>query len=200
MKLAVLTLGDYATNCYLVWDETSRDCAVIDPGYDDPAILDTIRTEQLTLRAVLLTHGHFDHVGGVAALRAAGAEVWLCRDDLSLPDGLTTLDPRAEYHFYDEGDTVAAGPLRFTVLHTPGHTPGSVCLLIGDLLLCGDTLFAGSCGRTDLAGGDEAQMFASLRRLSQLPDGLHVLPGHGPASTMAREKQGNPYLRMAVAQ
>ena len=198
MKIAVLTLGSYAANCYLVWDEASRDCVVIDPGAEGDANLRALAREKLQPQAVLLTHGHFDHVGGVPELRAAGAEVWLCREDLALEGGMTTLDPAARYRFWEDGQQVRFGTLEFQVLRTPGHTPGSCCLAIGDVLFTGDTLFTGSCGRTDFPGGSSADMCASLRRLAALPGDWTVLPGHGSATTLERERRTNPYLSEAA--
>ena len=198
MKIAVLTLGSYAANCYLVWDEESRDCIVVDPGADGAKILQILQKEGLQPQAVALTHGHFDHVGGVPELRSAGAEIWLYRDDLFLTGGMTTLDSNAAYHFWEDGQEVCFGTLRLQVLHTPGHTPGSCCLCIQDVLFTGDTLFTGSCGRTDFPGGSIEDMRASLRRLAALPGDWTVLPGHGSSSTLERERKTNPYLLEAV--
>lgn len=193
MKIFTMPLGDYQTNCYLVWDE-EKNCAVIDPGYEAARILAKLREEGLTLRAVLLTHGHFDHVGAVKALaEKTGASVWLNEKELNLPPFLTA---GSLYYTdgYAEGDLVAVGALNFSVLETPGHTKGSVCLRCGDALFTGDTLFAGSCGRTDL-GGSWQEMEQSLRRLRQISENLQVFPGHGPASTLDAERRSNPYFR-----
>ena len=193
MKIFTMPLGDYQTNCYLVWDE-EKNCAVIDPGYEAERILAKLQTEGLTLRAVLLTHGHFDHVGAVKALaEKTGASVWLNEKELNLPPFLTA---GSLYYTdgYAEGDLVTVGALNFSVLETPGHTKGSVCLRCGDALFTGDTLFAGSCGRTDL-GGSWQEMEQSLRRLRQISENLQVFPGHGPASTLDAERRSNPYFR-----
>ena len=193
MKIFTMPLGDYQTNCYLVWDE-EKNCAVIDPGYEAARILAKLQAEGLTLRAVLLTHGHFDHVGAVKALaEKTGASVWLNEKELNLPPFLTA---GSLYYTdgYAEGDLVAVGALNFSVLETPGHTKGSVCLRCGDALFTGDTLFAGSCGRTDL-GGSWQEMEQSLRRLRQISENLQVFPGHGPASTLDAERRSNPYFR-----
>ena len=195
LKVNVLTLGAYQVNCYIIHDEKSTSCCVIDPGYEADTILDKLSELGLTLEAILLTHGHFDHVGAVRDLAAdTGCQVWLCADDLSLP---TNLSAGKLYYTqtYAEGSQLNLAGLDISVLQTPGHTPGSVCLLVEDTLFSGDTLFAGSCGRTDLPGGSWADMQASLKRLSQIEANLWVLPGHGESTMLASEKKYNPYLR-----
>lgn len=194
MKICTLPLGQLETNCYLVADGDGV-AAVIDPAAAPERILQTARDSSLTIQAILLTHGHFDHVGAVAGLtQALRCPVWMHENELTLPEYLTD-GPLYYTDGYGEGDTVTVGGLQFTVLHTPGHTPGSVCLRCGDALFTGDTLFAGSCGRTDFSGGSGSEMCRSLRRLAQLPGDLAVYPGHGEATTLAREKRENPYLR-----
>lgn len=194
MKIYTLPLGQLETNCYLVADEDGI-AAVIDPAAAPERILQTARENGLAIQAILLTHGHFDHVGAVAGLtQALRCPVWMHENELTLPEYLTD-GPLYYTDGYGEGDTVTVGGLQFTVLHTPGHTPGSVCLRCGDALFSGDTLFAGSCGRTDFSGGSGSEMCRSLRRLAQLPGDLAVYPGHGEATTLAREKRENPYLR-----
>lgn len=195
LKVNVLTLGAYQVNCYIIHDEKSTSCCVIDPGYEADTILDKLSELGLTLEAILLTHGHFDHVGAVRDLAADTAcQVYICAEDLALPTNLTA--GKLYYtQTYAEGSQLNLAGLEISVLHTPGHTPGSVCLLIGDTLFSGDTLFAGSCGRTDLPGGSWADMQASLKRLSQIEANLWVLPGHGESTMLASEKKYNPYLR-----
>ena len=195
LKVNVLTLGAYQVNCYIIHDEKSTSCCVVDPGYEADTILDKLSELGLTLEAILLTHGHFDHVGAVRDLAAdTGCQVWLCADDLSLPTNLTA--GKLYYtQTYAEGSQLNLAGLDISVLQTPGHTPGSVCLLVEDTLFSGDTLFAGSCGRTDLPGGSWADMQASLKRLSQIEANLWVLPGHGESTMLASEKKYNPYLR-----
>ena len=195
LQTYAMALGDYQTNCYIVCEKESKTCCVIDPGYDADAILDKLESLDLTLEAILLTHGHFDHVGAVKELAAeTGCKVYLHPADLTMPPMMTA----GKLYYtdtYDEGDVLHLANLTFTVLHTPGHTPGSVCLQCETCLFSGDTLFAGSCGRTDLPGGDWNAITASLKRLSGLEGNLWILPGHGGTSTLRDEKKYNPYLR-----
>lgn len=187
MKIRTLTLGDFQTNCYLVSDETGV-TAVIDPGYEPETVLARAAQEQLQIAAILLTHGHFDHVGGVRAIAdAARCPVWMSERERALPPAITN-GPLYYTDLFKEGDTVRVGKLCFTVLETPGHTPGSVCLRCENVLFSGDTLFAGSYGRTDLPGGSAAQLRDSLRRLASIPEHLTVLPGHGDKTTLDRER------------
>ncbi|MDD3165005.1 MAG: MBL fold metallo-hydrolase [Oscillospiraceae bacterium] len=198
MKISAMALGDYQTNCYFVWDEATMECAVIDPGYDAPTILNYLGEQALQCKVILLTHAHFDHIGAVAALQqATGCRVYVHKNELSLPPELMGA-PLQPTDYYDEGSTVTLGAITFQVLLTPGHTPGSVCLIAGDVLFSGDTLFAGSCGRTDFAGGSWDAMEASLRRLAQLPGDDTVLPGHGGSTTLARERKTNMFLFQAL--
>ncbi len=194
LKIDVLPLGDYQTNCYILHNEDSRDCVILDPGYEPEIISRFLEEKGLTLRAILLTHCHFDHVGAVKDLAAqTDCRVYLCQKDLAMPPMLTN-GPLYYTDTYADGDTVTQAGIPFRVLETPGHTPGSVCLITGGNLFSGDTLFAGSCGRTDLPGGDSRAMRDSLRRLAALKENYNVYPGHGSVSTLDREKQTNPYL------
>lgn len=195
MQIKTLVLGSYETNCYLLWQEGRDDCLVIDPGYEPERILQELRAQNKRLAAILLTHGHFDHVGAVRTLFAeTDCDIYLCPDDCVMPENMTA-GALCYTCAWQEGDKPELAGISLQVLHTPGHTPGSVCLLCGDVLFSGDTLFAGSCGRTDLPCGSWEQLRASLHRLRALPDGLKVYPGHGQATRMDTEKTYNPYLR-----
>lgn len=195
LKIITMPLGDYQTNCYIVAEKGSNQCIVIDPGYEPQTILSRLEKEQLELTAILLTHGHFDHVGGVRELAAeTDCKVYLCGEDLSMPPAFTA-GPLYYTDLYGEGDRVTEAGLTFQVMHTPGHTPGSVCLICENGMFCGDTLFRGSCGRTDLPGGSWKAMQDSLRRLYTLDAELDVYPGHGPSSTLSHEKATNPYMK-----
>ena len=197
MKLTSLTQGSIGTNCYLLYDEDTKSAVVIDPGDDASLAKARIKALGLKVRGILLTHGHFDHGGDVDRIRKlTGAPVYLHPADRALPSWLTHgLTADEELH---EGDELDFDGLRFKVLHTPGHTPGSVCFLCGDLLFSGDTLFAGSCGRTDLPGGSWKDMTASLRRLAELEGDYTVLPGHEESTTLSAERESNPYIEMAL--
>ena len=195
LQIRTLPLGAYQTNTYLVWDENSPTCVVIDPGYEPDTILAEAKKLGKEIAAVFLTHGHFDHVGAVRELAAeVGCPVYLHEADLSMPQQLTA-GPLYYTHLYQEGDFVDAAGLSFKVLHTPGHTPGSVCLLCETSIFSGDTLFQGSCGRTDLPGGDWSTILKSLNRLAAIEGNFWVFPGHGGSTTLRDEKKYNPYMR-----
>ena len=184
MKVNVMQVGPIGTNCYILKDETTGKAAVIDPGDEAERILAALKEDGAEVTHILLTHGHYDHTTAVPELEKA------------LPlagqvDGL---------NFYDEGDHIPVGSLDVQVLHTPGHSKGSVTLKVGDVLFTGDTLFCGSCGRTDLRGGSYEEIMASLKRLGQLEGDYHVCPGHDRTSTLERERQYNPFLREALGQ
>ena len=194
LQIHTLPLGDYQTNCYILHQEGNRDCVVIDPGYEPEIILSYLSEKGLTLQAILLTHGHFDHVGAVRELAAqTDCRVYLNPKDLSMPPMLTA-GPLYYTNTYGEGDQLDIAGISFRVLETPGHTPGSVCLITENNIFSGDTLFCGSCGRTDLPGGDYRAMKESLKRLAALREDYNVYPGHGSNTTLAWEQKTNPYL------
>ena len=182
LKIHTLTLGMYQTNTYIIHEENSKACCVIDPGYQADAILRKVESLGLTLDAILLTHGHFDHVGAVKDLAAdTDCRVFLCADDALLPP-MFTAGKLYYTDTYTEGSILNIAGLYIHVLHTPGHTPGSVCLLIDDVIFSGDTLFEGSCGRTDI-GGDWVTIQKSMKRLAAMEADFTVYPGHGDATT-----------------
>ena len=194
MKIVSLPLGDYQTNTYILYAEGNDKCLIVDPGFEAFHILRHVNSLGLEVEAILLTHGHFDHVGAVRTLVAdTDCAVYLNDRENTMPEMMTA--GKLYYtNTYDEGDTLTLAGLTFTVLATPGHTPGSVCLDFGDHMFTGDTLFAGSCGRVDLPGGNAAVMRKTLARLSKLDKQCWIHPGHGPGSHLGKEKQVNPYL------
>ena len=198
MTVTSLPVGSIGTNCYLIYDETTKDAAVIDPGDNAKPVAARIKELGLNVRAILLTHGHFDHCGDVKRIRKlTGAQVFVHPADRDLPIMLRR-GLEADRDLAD-GDVLDLAGTRLRVLHTPGHTPGSVCFLCGDLLFSGDTLFEGSCGRTDFPGGSWPEMLASLRRLAELEGDYKVYPGHGEETTLEQERRFNPYMAQACS-
>ena len=207
MNYKRIPLGPLWTNSYVV-DDGSGTALCFDAGGDPADVLGWLRNEQLKLAAIVLTHGHMDHILGVAPLaRATGAAVYVPeKDEALLRDPNMNLaaefgysvEPVAADHIVRDGDVFTFGELKVEALHTPGHTPGSSSYIVsqGDekLLVSGDTLFARSIGRTDLSGGDDVAMTRSLARLAAIPDDMPVLPGHGPETSLERERRLNPFL------
>ncbi len=194
MKVRMMQVGPIGTNCYIL--EEDKKIAVIDPGDEAERILSVLEEIGGQVEYILLTHGHYDHTTGVPALHAAlpQAKIYIHRADA---DGAgSTVFPLAgqvrDLLFYDEGDTLPLGGLTFEVLHTPGHSKGSVTLKVGDVLFTGDTLFAGSMGRTDLPGGSEEEIMASLKRLGVLEGHFHGCPGPMGPSELDRERSAPP--------
>ena len=195
MQIKTFPLGTYQTNCYMVWNENEDSCVLIDPGYDPDFLMEQLQNEGKKLAAILLTHGHFDHVGAVNQLSdATGCQVYICKKDTN-PRQMLTSTPTYYTHTYPARGGLEVAGLSFKIHFTPGHTPGSVCLQLDDVLFTGDTLFAGTCGRTDLPGGDYNTILRSLYKLADMEGDFRVLPGHGPASTLEQEREHNPFLQ-----
>ena len=197
----IIPVGPYEANCVILW--VGEDALVLDPGQDSELLLAFLSGRNLRLRAILLTHGHFDHVNGIPGILEKNPDVpvyahpsdWVMFGhpmNRNPPDYPGVGKPA---NLHDIRDIVKDFPaFSFEVLETPGHTPGSVCVKTGALLLSGDTLFAGSCGRTDFPGGSMADMRRSLASLAKLPPETEVIPGHGPSTTIAREVASNPFI------
>jgi len=200
MLIKTLPVGQIETNCYIVTDEDTLECAVIDPGDESNTILDYIEEHHLKPKYIFLTHGHFDHTMAVNAVyEETGATVCMNEKDAGavLDNAPFKFNPPKDTIWYKEGDILHVGALTFEVIETPGHTPGGVCLRCGEALFTGDTLFRDSCGRTDLYGGDMRELMKSLRRLDALPGDYEVYPGHMDSSTLSRERAYNYYMRYA---
>ena len=203
----IIPVGPLQCNCSVIGDEASQQAIVIDPGDEVQQILDLIEKHNLQVKQIVITHAHIDHVGGAMKLRAAtGAPILLNQNDYTL---LKMLDMQAAWvgmrspgkveidQSLGQADTVRAGSLVAQVLHTPGHTEGSICLYFpaDNKLIAGDTLFAGSIGRTDLPGGSYEKIIDSIHdRVLALPDETIVVPGHGPLTTIGEERESNPFL------
>lgn len=203
MDIKHIYIPSVYANCYLLADQDSGAAAIIDPGDDvTDTVLHLAVDNGFQVRAILLTHGHFDHIGGVAALRKALPDipVYLHPGDANITHPMMNTAALSPVTLWRDGEVIPLGRLNVEVLHTPGHTRGSVVLRCRDALFTGDTLFAGSCGRTDLPGGSWEQMTKSLKRLAGLEGEYQVLPGHNSSSTLEKERLNNPYMRMALGQ
>lgn len=204
MKIQTIPVGQLMTNCYLVCDEQAKVCAVVDPGDEAGCIIDAVERSGCQVRYVLLTHGHYDHFTGLAGLlEKYDVPVYIhpadAEEGRNNPWSLKfpRLDD-AHQRWYGEGDTLTLGSLIIHVLSTPGHSKGSVCLVVEDAILAGDTLFYGSCGRTDFPGGDYKEMLLSLARLARLEGNYRVYPGHDRATDLEWERRMNPYMRQGL--
>ncbi len=201
-------LGALWTNGYLFWDDETRDAFFVDPGGHTKDVLDFIRENNLNLKMILLTHGHIDHIAGIHELVPfVGDNIYIGKNDAFMLKNPShklqallgvNCDGLENFKTVDEGSVIDFPGFKIKVMETPGHTEGSVCYFITDkdghnILVSGDTLFAQSVGRTDLEGGDSLKLENSLRRLAELHDSLHVLPGHGPDTSIGEERELNPY-------
>ena len=206
-KVHTVVVGPFAVNCYLLWDEATSEGVIIDPGADDDVIAYEIDQVEMIPKAILLTHGHGDHIAAVEAVQqlykiplyvGRGEEELLANPsaNISAYFDKPIVAPKPDHTVVDE-DLITVGPIRLRVLSTPGHTPAGVCYLDEEqgLVFCGDSLFAGSIGRTDLPGGNPQQLLKSIHnKLMTLPDSVVCLPGHGPATTVGAERTSNPFL------
>ena len=201
MKLHVLPVGPIQANCYILCDEKEKKCAVIDPGGEGAKVARAVKLTDCEPIAIFLTHGHYDHTGGVEELRDRWPDVPVyinSRDQHADSRFWQLCPPLGETKSYDEGDVLSVGSLKVTVMATPGHSGGSVTLRCENCLFTGDTLFAGSCGRTDFPDGSMKTILASLKRLGEMEGDWQVFPGHMEDSTMERERRYNPFLRQAM--
>ena len=205
LDVVAFETGPLQENAYLVIDRVSRDAAMVDPGEDGDRLIEAVEQANVRLRAIWLTHAHFDHVGAVRALRTRfDVPVFLHEKDVPMFEagpfqaaswGLPFEGDEVPAERFTEGQGLRLGELSFTVMHTPGHSPGHVTLHGHGISLVGDCLFAGSIGRTDLPMADGPAMARSLERIMALPPETRVLPGHGPATTVGEERRSNPYIR-----
>jgi hydroxyacylglutathione hydrolase len=204
MKIDRLVVGQLQNNCYIVYDEKNLAGMVVDPGDEPDRILEIVKEKGLNIICIVCTHGHFDHIGGVGEIKeGTGGKIVLHRDDFDLY--LMAGNQAALWGFgfdrqpkpdmlVSEGDELCIGDMKFTVLSTPGHSPGGMCLFGEGLLLSGDTVFAGSVGRTDLFGGNMDDLKKSFRRIISLPPETVILPGHGDFSTVGQERESNFFV------
>jgi len=209
MRIETLTVGPLQVNCVIVSDPKTREAMVIDPGDEGDRILKWLSREELLLKMIVNTHGHFDHIGANRLLvEKTGAPLLIHRDDLGLLRnaaqhaaiyGLSTSSSPEPDRFLEEGEILHLGDLQFKVIHVPGHSPGGICLYGEGHLFAGDVLFAGSIGRTDLPGGDHDALITGIRtKLLVLPDNTVVHTGHGPDTTIGRERRSNPFVGQGI--
>jgi len=201
MIIESFVVGPLETNCFIIAEEKTREAIVVDPGDEPDRILDVIKEKDYNIKYIVCTHAHFDHVGAVPEIKnGTGAMVAIHRDELEAYKQSGEFASLWGYEiealpnpdlFVSEGDILKIGDLTFEVLHTPGHSPGGICLFGEGIIVTGDTLFAGSVGRTDFEGGDIENLKMSFKRLMALPGDMKVLPGHGPLSTISRERVDN---------
>lgn len=204
LEIKRLVVGSLEVNCYIAYDPGTGEAMVVDPGDESAEIMDRIRESELTVRYLVCTHGHFDHVGAIPQLsRSTGAKVAIHREEK--PVYLSAKDFGRMWGFeidelpepdllLAEGDHIRVGELKFDVLHTPGHSPGGICLYGEKVLFSGDTIFAGSVGRTDFPGGSAEMLRQSFRRILNLPGETRIYPGHGPSSTVETERRENFFI------
>lgn len=205
-----IVVGLLETNCYILAGPENREAIVVDPGGGAGLVLHRLRQLGLQLKRIVSTHAHFDHVLAVDEVRnATGAEFLIHKDDLPILEsmreralafmGIEVPPPPKVDGFIQEGDELSVGGVTWRVIHTPGHSPGSICLYTPGILLSGDTIFSGSIGRTDTPGGDYGRILQSIReKIMVLPDDTVIYPGHGPSTTVGRERKVNPFVEEAI--
>jgi len=206
LDIKKIVVGPLASNCYIIWDKKSNEGAVIDPGYDAEKIIKIIDEYKIKVKSILLTHGHFDHIGGLAKLKFnTKADIFAHKDDLFFIQhgkesanrwGFNIDQPPKPDVFLKDGDIIKIGNIKLNVIHTPGHSPGGLCYLYDGIIFVGDTLFQGSIGRTDFKDGSIVDLTNSIRnRLYSLPDDTKVYTGHGPETTIGFEKKYNAFVK-----
>ncbi|MCL2222105.1 MAG: MBL fold metallo-hydrolase [Oscillospiraceae bacterium] len=201
MLIKTLPVGMLETNCYILTDEVTAKCAIIDPGAESNTILDYIESNKLTPAAIFITHGHFDHFMALEELvKEIDVPVYIHENDFDRKGqgGRHQLSTDSKLNFYKEADEIEVGNLTVKVLETPGHSPGSVTLMCEDALFTGDTLFSGDCGRTDLPGGSREIILQSLKRLAELNGNFEVYPGHDESTTLENERKFNRDILEAI--
>ena len=205
MLVKRMPLGVYQANCYILIDEDTQDTVVIDPAGEFGVIRNYLDTEKCIVKGIILTHSHADHIGALKELKEyTKAPVYVHEKDaaalgnaaLNMTNvmGKEPVEEQAD-HLLKDGDVLKLGDAEMKMIHTPGHTPGSICIYTEGRLYSGDTLFAGSIGRTDLPGGSYKSIVSSLKKLVTLPEDTQIFPGHGPSTTIQKEKRMNPFLR-----
>ena len=201
MLIKTLPVGQLETNCYVVTNEDTLRCVVIDPGDESNTILDYMESNHLKCEAILMTHGHFDHIGALCAVaEETGADSYMNEKDTMINNGILRrgVELPENLKSYDDGDVLEFAGMSIEIIATPGHTPGGVCIKVGEALFTGDTLFRGSCGRVDLPGGDPQEEMRSLKKICSIKGDYEVYPGHMDSSTLERERAFNYYCREAM--
>lgn len=202
MLIKNLQLGQMEANCYIVTDDKSMQCAVIDPGDESNTVLDYVEDNKLAVKYILLTHGHFDHTMAAETVsQETGAPIYICAKDIADRNGgddLFTFDAPEGTLTFKDGDVLRVGDLEFEIMETPGHSKGSVTIKCGRCLFTGDTLFRGGAGRVDFPGGDMMELMQSLKKLGNMEGDYEVYPGHMDATRLDIERKENPFMQCAM--